>query len=105
MAPDEMRAAVLYESGPPSTFRLERIPVPRVAGDDVLVKVMRCGVSYHDVLERNGTYRRDVSYPLIMGLEISGEVVESGPDAVDLQPGDHVCSEAFRELWALPDVS
>lgn len=91
-----MKAAVLYEPGPPSAFRLEDVPRPEVGPEDVLVRVVNCGVSYRDAVERNGTYRRDVTYPLIIGIEISGVVEECGPAVPDeFKPGDHVCSKAF----------
>jgi NADPH:quinone reductase-like Zn-dependent oxidoreductase len=56
---------------------------------------MACGVSYRDVVERNGTYQRDVVYPLIIGLEISGIVHEVGSQVTSVAVGDHVCSKAF----------
>lgn len=90
-----MRAAVLHGPGPPDSFTIEDVPVPRPGRDDVLVKVEACGVSSRDVVERNGTYKRDVVYPSILGLEISGTVVETGEDVLDLSSGDHVCSKAF----------
>lgn len=69
------------------------MPVP---GDgEVLVKVAACGVSYRDIVERNGTYRRDVVFPLVMGIEIAGTVVAVGAGVTRLSPGDRVCSKAF----------
>jgi NADPH:quinone reductase-like Zn-dependent oxidoreductase len=88
-------AAVLHEPGPPEAFSLEEVPVPAVGEDDVLVKVKACGVSFRDVVERNGTYRRDVSYPLIIGLEIAGVVEAVGAGVSALKRGDRVCSKAF----------
>lgn len=67
------------------------VPGPR----DVLVRVGACGVSYRDVVERNGTYRRDVVFPLIMGIEIAGTVEQVGSEVIDFVPGDRVCSKAF----------
>jgi acryloyl-coenzyme A reductase len=90
-----MLAAVLHASGGPDAFRLEDIPVPDIGSDDVLVKVEACGVSYRDVVERNGTYRRDVVFPLIIGLEISGRVQAVGSNVTVVKAGDHVCSKAF----------
>ena len=90
-----MRAAVLHEAGPPTAFSLEDAPEPEVGRGDVLVRVKACGVSYRDVVERNGTYKRDVKFPLIIGLEISGVVEQCGEDVASLKPGDHVCSKAF----------
>jgi NADPH:quinone reductase-like Zn-dependent oxidoreductase len=57
--------------------------------------VAACGVSYRDVVERNGTYRRDVAFPAILGLEISGTVEAAGVAVLELAVGDHVCSKAF----------
>jgi NADPH:quinone reductase-like Zn-dependent oxidoreductase len=88
-------AAVLNHPGPASTFRIEQVPVPATADNEVLVRVKACGVSYRDVLERNGTYRRDVTFPLVQGLEIAGIVERVGPGVRHLQPGDRVCSKAF----------
>src|SRR5688572_2568396 len=90
-----MQAAVLHGPGPPDAFAIEEVPVPGVGPDDVLVKVEACGVSFRDVVERNGTYRRDVSFPSIIGLEISGTIAEIGSDVLDLAVGDPVCSKAF----------
>jgi NADPH:quinone reductase-like Zn-dependent oxidoreductase len=57
--------------------------------------VRACGVSYHDVVERNVTYRRDVQFPAILGLVIAGVVAAIGDQVPDLEPGDHICSKAF----------
>jgi len=90
-----MKAAVLHGPGPPDSFAIEDVPIPSVGPDDVLVRVAACGVSYRDVVERNGTYKRDVSFPAILGLEISGTVVSIGVDVLDLEIGDRVCTKAF----------
>ena len=90
-----MRAAVLHAPGPPDSFRLEELPIPELSRGEVLVRVAACGVSYRDIVERNGTYRRDVVFPSVMGIEIAGTVVAAG-DEVDLvSVGDRVCSKAF----------
>jgi NADPH:quinone reductase-like Zn-dependent oxidoreductase len=90
-----MLAAVLHAPGAPDAFSLEHVPLPVVGADDVLVKVAACGVSYRDVVERNGTYRRDVVFPAIIGYEIGGIVEQVGETVRELRPGDHVCSKAF----------
>lgn len=90
-----MKAAVLYATGGPEAFQIVDMPMPVCGDGDVLVEVMACGVSFRDVVERNGTYRRDVSFPLVIGLEISGVVREVGSQVSDLTVGDRVCSKAF----------
>jgi NADPH:quinone reductase-like Zn-dependent oxidoreductase len=90
-----MKAAVVDHPGPASVFDVRDIPVPKIGDDEVLVRVEACGISSRDIVERNGTYRRDVVYPLVMGLEISGTVVERGPLVSAVSVGDHVCTKAF----------
>ena len=90
-----MFAAVLHRAGPPDVFRFEELPVPEPAAGEVLVRVGACGVSYRDVVERNGTYRRDVVFPLVIGLEIAGTVAATGAGVQHLRVGDRVCSKAF----------
>lgn len=90
-----MRAAVLHAPGPADAFRIEEVLVPQPGPDGVLVEIRACGVSYRDVVERNGTYRRDVDFPTILGVEIAGVVASVGAQVPELKPGDHVCSKAF----------
>jgi acryloyl-coenzyme A reductase len=90
-----VKAAVLHRTGGPDVFSIEDVPVPWVGDEEALVEVAACGVSFRDVVERNGTYRRDVSFPVIIGLEISGTVRAVGPRVRDLSVGDRVCSKAF----------
>lgn len=90
-----MKAAILHAPGGPDAFSIEDVPMPLCGPHDVLVEVAACGVSFRDVVERNGTYRRDVRFPLIIGLEISGVVRDVGAGVVQLKVGDHVCSKAF----------
>ena len=90
-----MRAAVLEAPGRPGAFKLRDVPVPAYGPRDVLVAVRACGVSGRDVAERNGTYKRHVIFPLIIGLEISGVVDAVGSEVTTLKPGDHVATKAF----------
>lgn len=90
-----MRAAVLHAPGPPASFSIEDVPVPKPGRDEVLVEVAACGVASKDVLERNGTYRRDMTFPIIIGMEICGTVVERGHDVSVLAVGDRICTKAF----------
>lgn len=90
-----MKAAVLHAPGPPEAFSLEDVPVPRPGEGEVLVRVGACGVSYKDVVERNGVYRRDMSFPIVIGFEIAGTVEATGPGVAGLGVGERVCAKAF----------
>ena len=90
-----MRAAVLPEAGSPSAFRIEESATPEIGDDDVLIRVMACGVSQHDVAARAGVYRRGVEFPTVLGMEIAGVVEAVGAAVTDLGAGDRVCTKAF----------
>lgn len=90
-----MLAAVARHPGPPSVLAIEEVPFPTFGPDEIVVKVGAAGVSYRDIVERNGTYRRDVTFPSIMGIEIAGTVEQVGEGVTRFQPGDRVCTKAF----------
>lgn len=90
-----MLAAVLHQSGPADVFSLEHVTKPVPASDEALIRVRACGVSYHDIVERNGTYKRDMHFPVILGYEIAGIVEAVGSGVTRVAPGDRVCTKAF----------
>jgi acryloyl-coenzyme A reductase len=91
-----MKAAVVHEPGGPDVFRIEEVPRPTVGPDDALVQVKGCGVSSHDIVARDGTYRRGIEFPVILGIEVSGTVEEVGDAVADLEPGDRVASKPWH---------
>lgn len=91
-----MRAVVMHEQGPPSVLKLEDWPVPEIKPHEVLLKVGAVGVSYHDVVERNGAYQRGVTFPMVMGNEIAGTVEKTGALVRTLKAGDRVCCKPFH---------
>ncbi|NML91864.1 alcohol dehydrogenase catalytic domain-containing protein [Sphingobium sp. TB-6] len=86
---------MLHMTGSPDVLRIEDVPAPVPAAGQALVKIGACGVAFHDIVERNGTYRRDMHFPVILGYEIAGTVVEAGADVSGLKVGDRVCTKAF----------
>jgi acryloyl-coenzyme A reductase len=90
-----VKHAVLHSAGPPSAFAVEEAEVPSPGPGEVLIKVERCGVSSRDLVERRGTYRRDVSFPLTIGIEIAGVVAATGAGVDSVAVGDRVCTKAF----------
>ena len=69
--------------------------IPEIGDDEVLIRVMACGVSQHDVAARAGVYRRGVVFPVILGIEIAGVVEAVGAAVTDLGVGDRICTKAF----------
>jgi S-(hydroxymethyl)glutathione dehydrogenase/alcohol dehydrogenase len=81
-----MRAAVLPAAGAP--LQVEEIPVPAPREGEVLVRVRACGVCHTDLHVIKG----EVAFPApaVLGHEISGTVVETGPGVGGLAPGVQV---------------
>jgi 2-desacetyl-2-hydroxyethyl bacteriochlorophyllide A dehydrogenase len=72
----------------PGTLRVEQRPVPTPAPDEVLVRVRRVGVCGTDMHIFRGV-QPYLTYPRVMGHELSGEVVEA-PKGSKLRAGDPV---------------
>jgi len=70
-------------------LELVQMPTPEIGPQDVLVRVRACGICGSDVHGLDGKTGRRIP-PLVMGHEAAGEVVETGAQVHDLQPGDRV---------------
>jgi threonine dehydrogenase-like Zn-dependent dehydrogenase len=72
-------------------------PVPQPGPGEALVRIRRSGLCGTDLLVYDDVYRgrkKPVPYPLILGHEASGEVVELGPRTAGPAPGARVAIEA-----------
>jgi len=83
MTPDEMDVLVCAA---PGQLVLERRRTPEPAAGEVLLRVRRVGVCGTDMHIYRGV-QPYLSYPRVMGHELSGEVV-SAPAGSELAPGD-----------------
>ncbi len=87
-----MKAAVLHEFG--QALKIESIETPEPGPDDVLVKVMACGVDGTDLKMLDGFgYRAEL--PFVMGHEPAGVVARTGSNVADVRPGDRVTTYNF----------
>lgn len=81
----------------PGDLRLEKMPRPSPAPDEVLVKIAAAGICGTDVEVLAGTHgallQGTSHYPMIPGHEWSGYVVEVGSEVTHLQVGDLVVGE------------
>jgi len=93
-----MRAIVVRNPGGPEALRVESIPDPELRRNDVLIRVEACGVCFHDVVTRNGTFKRGVRMPLVPGHEVSGVVEAVGHEVRDFKPGDRVATVQRRHI-------
>ena len=86
-----MKAAVIYG---PEDIRIEDRPIPKPGPDEVLIRIHACGVCGTDDALNRGEY--PATYPVIIGHEFSGEVVETGVDVRNLKVGDRVTADPNR---------
>ena len=70
-------------------FELEERAVPEPGFDQAIVRVHACGVCHSDVLAREGGYP-GVSYPVVPGHEIAGEIAALGDGVKGWQVGQRV---------------
>ena len=75
----------------PRTTVLADIPVPETPPDGLLLKTRCVSICSTDISYYEG-YLRPATYPIVMGHEYLGEVVEKGPDfdANDVEIGDRI---------------
>jgi L-iditol 2-dehydrogenase len=81
-----MRAAVLHGL---NDIRLEEVPKPSYGDEDILIRVMACGICGSDLrILKHGNAR--VPYPAILGHEVAGIVEAVGKSVAGFAPGDRV---------------
>jgi alcohol dehydrogenase, propanol-preferring len=85
--PAKMRAMVLTQRGKPLVARELDVPAP--GSRQVLIRVHACGVCRTDLHVADGELPQP-KLPLILGHEIVGEVVATGPNADRFQEGEPV---------------
>ena len=83
-----MKAAVFH--GRDAGMKVEDIPVPTIADDQILVKVAACGACHTDLhyLEHGvATFKKP---PVVLGHEASGIIEEVGPQVQQFEKGQRV---------------
>ncbi|HWC71141.1 MAG TPA: quinone oxidoreductase [Actinomycetota bacterium] len=83
-----MRAIRVHEPGDPDVMAPEDVERPVPGAGQALVGIDAAGVNMIDVQQRSGNYA--VPMPFTPGTEGAGEVLEVGPDAGEMRPGDRV---------------
>jgi NADPH2:quinone reductase len=97
-----MRAWRVHELGDPSqVLRLDEVDPPTPGEGQVLVKVRAAALNFPDVLMAAGLYQEKPPLPYIPGVELCGEVVETGQRVLGSPSGG---PGAFAE-YALMDAA
>lgn len=110
-----MKAFVVNNPGSPETLELTQLDQPLIKADEVLVKVKAISINPVDTKTREGkafyTTLQETA-PVVIGWDISGEVVETGAQVTAFKPGDEVFGmvnfpghgKAYAEYVAAPEA-
>jgi NADPH:quinone reductase-like Zn-dependent oxidoreductase len=104
-----MRAVVLHEYGGPEKLKFEdNVPEPEISGSTVLIAATAASVNPIDWKVRSGMRQKDfpLSFPAILGRDVSGVVRAIGANVKNFKPGDRVLAFAhatYAELVAVDD--
>jgi NADPH:quinone reductase-like Zn-dependent oxidoreductase len=104
-----MRAVMLHEYGGPEKLRFEdNIPEPQVSGNTVLIAAAAASVNPIDWKLRSGMMQKNypLSFPAILGRDVSGIVRAVGASVKHFKPGDRVLAlsnKTYAELVAVDD--
>lgn len=89
-----MRAIALDRFGGPETLKVQTVPAPEPAADEILIHVESAGVGAWDPFEREGGFvevsGRAAEFPYVLGTDGAGTVAAVGEKVKGLKEGDRV---------------
>ena len=87
---ETMKAVRIHSFGGPQILRLEEVPLPDPAEDEVLVQVKATSVNPIDYKIRSGQYAEAEQLPITLGRDVSGTIARCGTQARDCEEGTDV---------------
>jgi len=86
-----MKAVVIRQHGEISELSYETSwPDPVAAEGCVVIAVKACALNYHDLFTLRGMPGIKVPMPIIMGIDVAGEIASVGPGVTGWKVGDRV---------------
>jgi NADPH:quinone reductase-like Zn-dependent oxidoreductase len=88
----EMKAVFIRRYGGPEVLEYGEFADPVLSAGDVLVKAAAAAINPIDIMERSGLTKdfKPISFPGVLGWDLSGTVVQVGPGALGFSVGDRV---------------
>ena len=94
-----MRALVLTAHGGNEALVLDpRYPDPKPGPGEVVLRVRACALNYHDVFTRNGMPGIKVPIPVIIGIDVAGEIAELGAEVTGFRVGERVLVDPIERV-------
>lgn len=86
-----MKAVILKQHGIIDSLEyVTDFPDPAVTEGHVVIRVRATSFNYHDIFTVRGMPGIKVPLPMIIGLDMAGEIIEVGPGVSGWTPGDRV---------------
>lgn len=110
-----MKAVILKAAGGAENLKIQEIKKPSIQKTEVLVKTKALGINPVDIKSRNGKAQYgqiSKEPPIILGWDLSGEVVAVGEEVTKFKIGDEVFGminfpghgKAYAEYVAAPEA-
>jgi NADPH2:quinone reductase len=79
-------------TGPPNVLQVESVILPKLAASEIRIRTIAAAVNHSDLEIRAGNWpiRRQFPFPYVPGLEVVGEVVETGAADEGVRVGQHI---------------
>lgn len=87
-----MKALIVDSIGHTPKLVVKEIPRPNIKPGEVLIKVMYAGLCGHDLAVMRGLIAKNLNSQLILGHEISGQIIAVGDEVSSHNIGDNVFS-------------
>lgn len=83
-------AIIINSHGDASVLEYQKIAMPQIKPNEVLIQHSHIGVNFIDTYFRSGLYKTP-PFPVTLGAEAAGVIVEIGSEVTDFKIGDRVC--------------
>ena len=87
------QSAIVNYSPEAGSVELRDVADPEIVSGEILLRVGAVGVCGSDLHQWQSTHSWPVNYPVVLGHEFGGEIVEVADDVEGWSPGDRVVSE------------
>ncbi|WP_162343778.1 zinc-binding dehydrogenase [Cyclobacterium salsum] len=98
-------AAVVNYAEAKGSVEVREIEQPEIGEDEVLLEVANVGVCGSDLHQWTSDHSWPVNYPVVLGHEFGGKILEIGPRVEGWKTGDRVVSETAAVIDPLNPMS
>ncbi|MCK5171557.1 MAG: NADP-dependent oxidoreductase, partial [Bacteroidales bacterium] len=87
-----MKAAIINQFGDPEVLEFTEIEKPQIKDDQILIRVFATGINPIDWKQRKGNHKFILGspFPIVLGYDVCGEVVEIGSEISKFKVGDQL---------------